>query len=211
MVREVFFAEPISACLRSGKVVRGSFPSALRPPSSSSLAAPSATATMLLVATMVTSVPARFTSATPKGIVYSSAGTGPFTRYIILSSKMTTGLSSRMAVFISPLASYGPDGSATLRPGMWLTQAWSDCECWAADRRVAPHLLRDRFLDRLAVRQLTHAHDSSVSIRCVGTTKRWMGTPCGQAPWHGWPEQERQGAAPAESMAYSLLASFRSP
>src|SRR2546430_15471587 len=77
--------------------------------------------------------------------------------------------------------------------------------------RFAPHLLRDRFLDRLAVRQLTHAHDSSVSIRCVGTTKRWMGTPCGQPPWHGWPEQERQGAAPAESMAYPLLASFTSP
>src|SRR5256886_17465729 len=75
--------------------------------------------------------------------------------------------------------------------------------------RFAPHLLRDRFLDRLAVRQLTHAHDSSVSIRCVGTTKRWIGTPCGQAPWHGWPEQERQGGAPAGSMAYSPLASLR--
>src|SRR5207247_1341710 len=82
----------------SSQLVRGSTTSAPRPTSSSSLAAPSATATMLLVATMVTSVPARFTSATPKGIVYSSAGTGPLTRYIILSSKMTTGLSSRMAV-----------------------------------------------------------------------------------------------------------------
>ena len=29
--------------------------------------------------------------------MYSSAGTGPFSRYIILSSKKTTGLSSRMA------------------------------------------------------------------------------------------------------------------
>jgi len=64
------------------------------------------------------------------------------TRYIILSSKMTTGLSSRMAVFISPLASYGLDGRATLSPGMWLTQAWSDWECWAADRRVAPSVVR---------------------------------------------------------------------
>src|SRR5881409_2653994 len=254
MACEVFLADSISACLSSGQVVRGSITSALRPTSSSSLAAPRATATMLLVATMVTSVPARFTSATPKGIVYSSAGTGPFTRYIILSSKMTTGLSSRMAVFIRPLASYGPEGSATLRPGTWLTQACSDCECWAAERRaeddghldlaarhavrlgglvdhlihrqrdevaehhvddraharhrgadadagvarlgdrrvddplgaelldepreglermaglghvfadeeharVAPHLLRDRFLDRLAVRQLSLAHD----------------------------------------------------
>jgi hypothetical protein len=64
------------------------------------------------------------------------------TRYIILSSKMTTGLSSRMALFISPFASYGPDGSATLSPGMWLTQAWRDCECWAAERRVAPSVVR---------------------------------------------------------------------
>ena len=55
---------------------------------------------------------------------------------------MTTGLSSRMAVFISPLASYGVDGRATLRPGMWLTQACSDCECWAAERRVAPSVVR---------------------------------------------------------------------
>src|SRR6266403_5297879 len=97
------------------------------------VAAARATCTMLLVATMVTSVPARLMSATPKGTVYSSAGTGPLTRYIILSSKMTTGLSSRMAVFISPLASYGVDGRATLRPGMWLTQACGGCECWGAD------------------------------------------------------------------------------
>jgi hypothetical protein len=59
-----------------------------------------------------------------------------------LSSKITTGLSSRMAVFINPLASYGPEGSATLRPGTWLTQACSDCECWAAERRVAPSVVR---------------------------------------------------------------------
>ncbi len=60
---------------------------------------------MLLVATMVISSPARLMSATPKGRVYSSAGTGPLVRYIILSSKIATGLSSRMAVFINPLAS----------------------------------------------------------------------------------------------------------
>ena len=33
---------------------------------------------MLLVATRVMSLPVRFTSATPRGMVYSSAGTGPF-------------------------------------------------------------------------------------------------------------------------------------
>ena len=31
----------------------------------------------------------------------------------------TTGSSSRMALARSPLASYGVDGMATLRPGMW--------------------------------------------------------------------------------------------
>ena len=41
-------------------------------------AAASETCTIELVATMVTSSPLRFTSATPNGIVYSSAGTSPF-------------------------------------------------------------------------------------------------------------------------------------
>src|ERR1051326_311474 len=92
---------------------------------------------MLLVATSVMSVPSRFTSATPIGTVYSSAGTGPLiVLYIILSSRITTGLSSRMALFIKPLASYGVAGTTTFRPGIWLYQAWSDCECWAADRQI---------------------------------------------------------------------------
>ena len=52
---------------------------------------------MLLVATSVMSLPARLMSATPNGMVYSSLGTGPLSWYIILSSKKTTGLSSRMA------------------------------------------------------------------------------------------------------------------
>ena len=49
--------------------MRGSITSALMPASSSILAAPSATRTMLLVATIVMSLPARLTSATPNGIV----------------------------------------------------------------------------------------------------------------------------------------------
>ena len=81
------------------------------------LAAPSATCTMLLVAMIVMSLPARLMSATPSGMVYSSAGTGPFSLYIILSSKKTTGLSSRMADFNSPLASYGVEGITTFKPG----------------------------------------------------------------------------------------------
>ncbi len=72
---------------------------------------------MLLVATIVMSSPSLFTSATPSGIVYSSSGTGPLSLYIILSSKKTTGFSSRIAVFNNPFASYGVDGITTFNPG----------------------------------------------------------------------------------------------
>ncbi len=47
-----------------------------------------------------------------------------------------------MAVFNRPLASAGVEGMTTLRPGMWLNQACSDCECCAAERRVAPRVVR---------------------------------------------------------------------
>src|SRR5256884_26763 len=87
IAREVFFADSISVLSSSGQVVRGSITSALTPIFSSNSAAPSATCTMLLVATIVMSSPSRFTSATPNGIVYSSSGTGPCNLYIILSSK----------------------------------------------------------------------------------------------------------------------------
>src|SRR5664279_1818191 len=46
-----------------------------------------------------------------------------------------------MAAFMSPLASYGVAGSATLRPGTWLTQACRLWLCCAADLRV-PMVLR---------------------------------------------------------------------
>jgi hypothetical protein len=85
--------------------VRGSTTSALTPSSARRSAASSATYTIELVATIVTSSPSRFTSATPKGIVYSPSGTGPLAANIILSSKKTTGLSSLIAVFRRPLAS----------------------------------------------------------------------------------------------------------
>ena len=40
------------------------------------------------------------------------------------------------------MASYGVEGMTTFRPGTWLGHAWSDCECCAADRRVAPIVAR---------------------------------------------------------------------
>jgi hypothetical protein len=68
-------------------------------------AAFSATCTMEDVAISVMSRPSRFTFASPKGIRYSSSGTGALSWYISLSSKITTGLLSRIAVFIRPFAS----------------------------------------------------------------------------------------------------------
>ena len=56
--------------------------------------------------------------------MYSSSGTGPLVANIILSSKKTTGLSSRIADLRRPLASYGVEGTTTLTPGTWATQAW---------------------------------------------------------------------------------------
>ena len=142
MTRLVFRAESTRARASRGTVVRGSTTSVLMPSGDSISAARSATCTMLLVATIVTSRPSRFTSATPKGIAYSPSGTGPFSGYINLSSKMTTGLSSRIAVFQSPLASKGVDGRATFSPGTWLTQACRLWLCCAAERRVAPRVVR---------------------------------------------------------------------
>ena len=94
---------------------------------------------MLEVATRVRSVPARLISAAPKGMrKSSSSGTGPESLYIILSSKKSTGLSSRIAVLSRPLASRGVAGMATLSPGMWAKSACKLCECCAAEERPAP-------------------------------------------------------------------------
>mgnify|MGYP003693714367 CR=1 FL=1 len=68
-------------------------------------------------ATMVTSVPARFTSATPSGTRWSPSGTGPVTVASRLHSKETTGLLSRMALLRRPLASAGVEGRMIFRPG----------------------------------------------------------------------------------------------
>ena len=54
----------------------------------------------------------------------------------------TTGLSSRIAVFSRPFASAGVAGSTTLRPGTCATQAWRLWLCCAAERRVAPIVVR---------------------------------------------------------------------
>ena len=63
--------------MSSGETVRGSITSTLMPSSASSSAAWSASSTWVWMPTTVTSVPSRFTSATPNGIVYSPSGTSP--------------------------------------------------------------------------------------------------------------------------------------
>ena len=54
----------------------------------------------------------------------------------------TTGLSSRIAVFRSPFASAGVEGRTTFSPGTCATQAWRLWLCCAAERRVAPIVVR---------------------------------------------------------------------
>ena len=73
---------------------------------------------MVWMPTTVTSVPSRFTSATPNGIgVLAPRAPRPFEKYSTLCSRKMTGLSSRMAVFSRPLASAGVEGVTTFRPG----------------------------------------------------------------------------------------------
>src|SRR5262249_47736671 len=74
--------------------------------------------------TTVASAPSRRMAAWPIGTISSPSGTGPFARrYKYLCSKYTTGLSSRIAAFSNPLASYASDGATTFRPGRCTNQA----------------------------------------------------------------------------------------
>ena len=50
-------------------------------------------------------LPARFTSAAPRGMVYSPSGISSLWAYSSLCSRNTTGSSSRIADFSRPLAS----------------------------------------------------------------------------------------------------------
>ena len=74
----VFSTEVTIVSRSSGDSVRGSITSALVPDAASRSAASSARSTIAEMATIVTSLPLRRTSATPSGILYASSGTGPF-------------------------------------------------------------------------------------------------------------------------------------
>ena len=72
-----------------------------------------------------------------------------------LFSMNTTGLSSRTAETIRPLASYALDGINTFSPGVWASQASSDCECCAPALTLAVGDRDDhRDLDLAAVHEL---------------------------------------------------------
>ena len=74
----VFSTDATIVSTSSGDSVRGSITSTLVPAAASSSAASSARSTIAAIATTVTSLPARRTSATPSGMRYGSSGTGPF-------------------------------------------------------------------------------------------------------------------------------------
>ena len=62
--------------------------------------------------------PARAIRATPNGTKCSPTGTSPLEAKSAFGSSMITGSPARSAVFISPLASAGVEGTQTTSPGM---------------------------------------------------------------------------------------------
>ena len=100
-----------------GLTVRKSIISHSIPSSDKTAAALYASFIILPKETIVTSVPSRFISATPKGIKYSPSGTSALSPYICSLSINITGSLSRIALFKSPFASFGLLGTTTFRPG----------------------------------------------------------------------------------------------
>ena len=70
------------------------------------------------VATIVTSLPARFTSATPNGTTYSPSGTAPFVEHEHVVVQINDGIVVANRGLHQPLRVRGIDGSATFKPGM---------------------------------------------------------------------------------------------
>ena len=127
--------------LSNGTKVRGSRTSALIPSLARISAAANAFCAIQDQATMVTSVPCRMIDALPSGTRYSSSGTSPLMPSSCLCSMNSTGLLSRIAEAISPLASAGVDGMTVFRPGIWVNQASMDWECCAAAATPAPAIV----------------------------------------------------------------------
>ena len=117
MQRLVFFTDSKIRRSSSGRRVRGSRTSNSTPSFANSSAAANATCSILDHATTVTSVPLRLISAWPSGMGRSPSDIGPLRPYSTSPSMKMTGLSSRMAVLSSALASAGVDGATTFRPG----------------------------------------------------------------------------------------------
>ena len=83
--RPVFLADSTMVSTSMGTRVRRSTTSASMPSAASSAAAASARSTIPEYVTIVASAPARFTSAWPNGMRYSSSGTGSFSARIMTS------------------------------------------------------------------------------------------------------------------------------
>jgi hypothetical protein len=65
----------------------------------------------------VTSPPSRAIRARPNGTALSPSATSPLVPYSAPASRKITQLSSRTAVSIIPLASFGVTGATTFSPG----------------------------------------------------------------------------------------------
>ena len=106
-------------------IVRRSITSASIPSAASASAASSARGTICPAATSGdVASPARAIRATPNGTKCSPTGTSPFEAKSAFGSSMITGSPARSAVFISPLASAGVEGTQTMSPGMCAKTGW---------------------------------------------------------------------------------------
>ena len=118
----------------NGTKVRGSITSTETPSSSNSSAARNAIGTAPAIATIVTSVPDRGTSATPNGTrAASPSSTSPDNPPNVPSSNEMHGSLSRIAVFNRPFASRGVDGTRILNPGMFMNIGYERSEWCAAE------------------------------------------------------------------------------
>ena len=97
---------------------------------------------MLLVATSVISLPSRLMSATPSGIVYSSVGTWPFELVHHLVFEKDHRVVVADGALQQALGVVGRRGHDDFQSGNMAEPGVQDLLCCAAERRVAPRVVR---------------------------------------------------------------------
>ena len=122
----------------SGRRQRRSITSASTPSAASVSAAARASCTPFITETIVRSLPGRTTLAWPSGSSSDPSPASSFSEYSRLCSMKSTGLSSRIELLSSALASCGNAGQTIFRPATPANQVAGICECIAPKRPPAP-------------------------------------------------------------------------